>query len=100
VAQCPQQHSGPQVVVRDVRGYVVEVNPEANHRGLVADKLRARRGAPSHLGFTDVAADVLNLEVRLSQVEHHRLETGPEDCGDDLRADEARAAGDEHSHCA
>ena len=101
-----QQHGGAQVVVRDVVGDVAEVDAQADHRRLVADRVdaaRARRSTASGVahvasGPRSTPSDVVRPPARRRVgecVEHaHPCPSGDERV-DDVRADEAGSAGDE-----
>ena len=96
---------GAEVVVGDVVGDVAEVDAEADHRRLVADRGHAVERAGERVGIAHVALDELGARVEVvgplavrgfeQQVEHPHLVALLEQGVDDVRADEAGAAGDE-----
>ena len=89
----------------DVVGDVAEVDAEADHRRLVADRGDAVDGAGDDVGVAHVALDELGARVEVvgplavrggqQQVEHADLVAALQQRVDDVRADEAGAAGDE-----
>jgi hypothetical protein len=83
--------------VRGVRGHVVEVDPEPDLCRLVADELAAAQRAADRVVVADVAAHVLDVDTGRLRVEDHRLMTARHQRLDDVRADEAGAAGDQDS---
>ena len=49
-----------------------------------------------HVCVANVADDVLDIDVGPAQVKYHRFKSGLQRRLEDVRADEARAAGDQH----
>ena len=101
-----QQHRRAEVVVGDVVGDVAEVDAEPDHRRLVADRRDAVDRARDHVRIADVALDQLGARVEvvrplavrgLEQDVSSTRTSRParEQRVDDVRADEAGAAGDE-----
>ena len=100
-----QQLRRPEVVVGDVVGDVAEVDAEADHRRLVADRGDAFQRALEHVAVAHVALDELGALVEVvgplavrgleQQVEDPHVVTLLEQGVDDVGADEAGAAGDE-----
>ena len=89
----------------DVVGDVGHVEPEPDHRRLVADRVDPAQGRDDDVGVGDVALDELGVGVevvggdRVGGVEQRVEDTDLAALGDaavdDVRTDEAGAAGDE-----
>ena len=100
-----EQDGGAEVVVADVVGDVLEVAAEADHRRLVTHRGHARHRAGDGVRVAEVALDPLGagvqvvgpLAMRVGQqhVEHADFVAAVEQRVDDVRADEAGAAGHE-----
>ncbi len=100
-----EQFGGAEAVVGDVVGQVAEVGAEADHRGLVADGVGVVQRRGDRVRVADVAEDRLGGRVqvvglagvgcRQQRVEHADVVAAGDEQVDDVRADEAGAAGDE-----
>ncbi len=97
-----QQDRRPGVVVVDVVGHVVEVDAEADLRGLVGDRVDAAHRIGDGGGIAHVARAPLRPGIvdgaGLPEVEDAHLRARVEQRLDDVGADEAGAAGDEDAH--
>ena len=89
----------------DVVGQVAEVDPEPDHRRLMADRGRAAHGRGGHRRIAQVALEPLGRGVEVARAlavgggqqrvdAAHGVPAGHERV-DDVRADESRCAGDE-----
>ncbi len=106
--QGAEQHRAPEVVVVHIVGDVVEIDTEADHRGLMGDGVDAGDGCLDRGRVGDVAPDILRRRItplgprpvrsRKQHVEHPDLVTVVHEGVDDVRSDEAGAAGHEHAH--
>ncbi len=95
-----------EVVVADVVGDVAEVGPETDHRRLMAHRVGAGETACDELPVPHVAEDILGCWVEIvrpagvgegmQEVEDANGRTARNQLVDDVRADEAAAAGDEN----
>ena len=88
-----EQHRRAEVVVADVVADVVEVDAEADHRRLVADRVDAGERRPHGGGIADVAEDVVDVGrvvPQRSQVEDAHFLAAVDELLDDVRADETR----------
>ena len=103
--QRPQEHGRREIVLAHVVGDVAEVAAEADHSRLVGDRRHALERAPEGIGIADITVLELGPRVdggapaavggRQERVEDPHVAAGVEQRGDDVRADEAGAAGDE-----
>ena len=99
--QRPQERRRADAVGRDVAGDVVEVDAQADHRRLVADRVDAVDRGLHRLDVGDVGepdVDRRQARRRRDAIEDPDVGTAGDQLLDDVRADEAGAAGDENLH--
>ena len=97
----------PRSLCADVVGDVADVGAEADHRRLVADVIDAAQRAGHGRAVAHVALDELGRRIEvvraggvgggMQPVEDPHVVAAREQRVDDVRADEAGAAGDEHA---
>ena len=80
----------PRSLCDDVGRHVAEVDPQPDHRGLVADVVDAVERALDRIGVADVGSG--------PEVEHADVLAGGAQRVDDVRAHEPCASGDQHEH--
>ena len=101
-----QEHTGPDHVRSGERLLVLDRAVHVGLRGEVDDRVAAAGRARDVVGLGDVALEELDLLQRQvgavagigELVEHDDLLAGGEEALDEVRADEAGAAGDEDAH--
>lgn len=103
------QSSHAEVVhARVVRAFG-RIEPVPHHRGLVADRVHSRQYAVEHLAVPDVARHRLvsvhsgrqpgrAVCLRQQHVQQQHGMAGRHQAVGDVRTDESRATGDQHSH--
>ena len=106
--QRPQQLRRAEIVVRHVVRRVGEVDPEADHRRLVADRVdpadgvprasTSRRSTHRYVGAVVQVVGRRRVGRREEVIDDHDLVAAVDQLVDDGRADEAGAAGHQDSH--
>ncbi len=105
LGQPSEQHRRAEIVVGDIAGHVTDVQPQADHGCLVADRVDSVHGFTDDIGVADVAVQPLRpgrqlgfsvtVRGRVQPVDDPDLPSLSKKGRGDMRADEPSAAGDQ-----